>query len=962
GLSGAARCRCEEQLAHAPTFGGEERRQRPLHTKLRRRVTESTDSTEKAPAHPLQHQLSKPTSIHYLRLDLNHMHPSALKKLSAYSEGPDTRRHTECPAEEKSSKQLDYYSSVDDIIPKSFPAHEYNLQDCKDSEELPMISQPEQDGDNEYHQPMGRTVTNEEQNPDNTDELNTSKIHQELSVNCRDVSGGGLTACHIFTRTAEHSSSEPKFSSNHQCSKGKEQKSHGAHPRENQLTQRERPREGLHGPECRLEGGGDILGHMQMNEEGQDRVVSCRKEQPELSLSSRNREGAAKSLSTLTATKQNSRIPSYCYSECIPATIHQHQLKRFADTQSQQGAWQSRPLSLMLCRSTEDQTSGTTSMGTKQAEPSSEVEGLANLVQMSSETQNTSACSETSSFECVDVALETKDEVKRGLKTVPKRQIQLKRRDTAEDEGNENNCQTYKGLHPRDLLQRQHSTPAAINQGSHDRDQRAAQAERKQKLQKSFSLDETFCKTQVASSIITNILSKKMQHEQNLRSLDVSDKAFASVNVSNRTITREELATKPNDTPNREPQGESISSQKYCSSNSKKQPKPLGKNGLAPLLSGIGISQVHCSGTEITITSENEKAEKTSPREATLLLPNLNPRVRVSCDSAKGSSWNSSAATNVAICTQASVKTTPEESHTGQGFHEQHNITQISEMKNKEQKAGSMQSTLSPTNVACLISDLEAATEDSTTFKSDDSNVGKEQVKTQGQIPNLVIQTQGKPKAPMHVVRDMRSLVKNTYNMANKSQGDSSQGLDKTASLLQPPQHNLSNKGERKGSRQEEKTLLRKVTPPLPLDRRRDHSATRGRSTMAKPLVESGDKCHIVGYKKVSPIGVTKFASSNPTETLDGKVSIKKPEALVTDPNWTKTNRTELALQQEDSTNINKMVQEISTLSHKDELQYFSASTSGLDDQNRLTQDGLQTPCLQPRGAFSCPFNQTSFF
>ncbi len=210
-------------------------------------------------------------------------------------------------------------------------------------------------------------------------------------------------------------------------------------------------------------------------------------------------------------------------------------------------------------------------------------------MQMYSNTQNTSVCSESSSFECVDVALETTDEVNRGLKTVPKRQIQLKRRDTAEAHARENNNQTLQvantPVRARDIFQRQHSTPAAFNQESHVADQRSVQAERKQRLQKSFSLDETSSKTQMASCIITNVLSKKMQHEQNLHTLDFSDKAFASIKVNNRPTTTEECIylsgkdvyaenTKLNQsaTLKREAQRECSPAQKHCSVNSKHNP------------------------------------------------------------------------------------------------------------------------------------------------------------------------------------------------------------------------------------------------------------------------------------------------------------------------------------------------------------------------------------------------------
>ncbi|XP_067465209.1 nuclear factor of activated T-cells 5 [Thunnus thynnus] len=161
-----------------------------------------------------------------------------------------------------------------------------------------------------------------------------------------------------------------------------------------------------------------------------------------------------------------------------------------------------------------------------------------------------------SDFECVDVTMETqvKGQQVEGLKIkmVPKRQIQLKKRDAenidtdkqqmilkdgpaeggganSEVSANELLCPTIR--HRPDLLLRQHSMPAsfhphsttssnvdsysvyrgrvaAAGQGFH----MGGNSAPRQRLQKSFSLDET--KTKMASCIIKSVLSKKMQVEQ----------------------------------------------------------------------------------------------------------------------------------------------------------------------------------------------------------------------------------------------------------------------------------------------------------------------------------------------------------------------------------------------------------------------------------------------------------------
>ncbi len=1008
---------------------------------------------------------------------------TALCSLSEYSEALGDTTHTvstERPAEGGTFEFLDCVTTMESITSRSLITETTLSQDCKTQEEkgtevLPDVSQCDQEKSSTEralesepkHILSGTTATNVDlqsvkaafrnhvQKLDNSDELQLSG--EDSLVKPRDYFGGSRTVFHTNIRTAEeHSSPEPTFISNtilitpgrNQYSKGREQEHGGTEPKENHATQKQRPRERLSAP--RLERGGHILGHTEKEGEGQGRGVSCRKEQVELSVRSRNRKASANCISTLTASKQESSIPPHCYSERIPATRHQHQLQRLADTrtlekQSRQGVWQSRPLSCKLCSSswqpchTTDNTRKLTSMGTKLAEASSKVGGLVNQaqvrsscsetdymhvfssscrpssqssadenhnnwtddalsfkMQMYSNTQNTSVCSESSSFECVDVVLETTDEVNRRLKTVPKRQIQLKRRDTAEAHARENNNQTLQAanthVRARDIFQRQHSTPAAFNQESHVANQRSVQAERKQRLQKSFSLDETSSKTQMASCIITSVLSKKMQHEQIIRTLDDSDKDFVSLKVNNRTTTTEECiylsgkdvyaeTTKLNqsETLKREAQRECSPAQIHCSVNSKTQPKLVGKCGFNPLLSASGRSEVQGSGTEITVPSENKKAEKLSPREEVLRLPNLSPGGKLSCDSAKGRAWNSSAATNVAISTQVSVKTTLEECHTGQGIHKQHNMTLTNVPEKQEQQAGTMENTLSPTNIACLISDLEAKAVDNKIPQANESSVGKEQesgreeVKSSGQSEILSMQSQSKLKAmaPVHVVRDMRSLVKNTYNMSFKGTGESAHGIDGSSPFFQPSVHNLSNnkgEGKGKGYRPEEKPLVRKVTPPLSVDRRRDHSAQRGCSTKVVSPVESNDKSHTVGFTKVSPINLTKANScalSKPSETQDSQVGTSKPDIVVSDTNLKPTNSTYLAQQakEEASTDkptkgeLNKVEHEIAISSDKLfplALQYCPPTASSEQlDYGKVISDGLQTPCLPPRSQSS---------
>ncbi|XP_049896579.1 uncharacterized protein prob1 [Epinephelus moara] len=163
-----------------------------------------------------------------------------------------------------------------------------------------------------------------------------------------------------------------------------------------------------------------------------------------------------------------------------------------------------------------------------------------------------------SGFECIDVTMETqvKGSEGEGQKMVPKRLIQLKKKNNnaennteklqvilkdgpaegggaySEVSANELLCPTIH--HCPDLLLRQHSMPASLHTHSTTSsdvesyrvyrglvggaspgfaDGDVGMSAPRQRLQKSFSLDET--KTKMASCIIKSVLSKKMQVEQN---------------------------------------------------------------------------------------------------------------------------------------------------------------------------------------------------------------------------------------------------------------------------------------------------------------------------------------------------------------------------------------------------------------------------------------------------------------
>ncbi|XP_016130203.1 mucin-17-like [Sinocyclocheilus grahami] len=308
---------------------------------------------------------------------------------------------------------------------------------------------------------------------------------------------------------------------------------------------------------------------------------SYRGEQVELSFSARNRKGPAGHSPALSSRDPKSGIPARCYFESHPTTLQQQSQLRAQGSQQEnkggarrlqsaaQGKYSSAGFLLPEC------TGETSSMGSEFDEADNEVKWFTDLafrslsspqvdyldVYNSSHRSSTNVSQpstvdspgaiawmtyadlrgsalhendgssflprdsldpnkrfEMGSFECVDIALESKEESSRGKRTVPKRQIQLLRRNTDESKhkGNNENIfnspSTYR--RSKDALVRQHSTPAFVQQEVFKEVPDSPQNGRKKTLQKSVSLDDGSPKTQMASCIIKSVLSKKMQDVQ----------------------------------------------------------------------------------------------------------------------------------------------------------------------------------------------------------------------------------------------------------------------------------------------------------------------------------------------------------------------------------------------------------------------------------------------------------------
>ncbi|KAL2094858.1 hypothetical protein ACEWY4_009577 [Coilia grayii] len=701
--------------------------------------------------------------------------------------------------------------------------------------------------------------------------------------------------------------------------------------------------------------------------EGQGTVASCRVEQTELSVRDRNRKASASCIPTLTGDAHKSGILLHCYSECILATGQQHQpqsppeLRRW-QKQSSQVAWRSGVLPQKVSGSsrkgfsTTQQSSGKNNMGTKLSETDSEVKTLSNLpaktfswpdtnyldvnnltcrpstepctdsgfngwaednhcfklpMPFSPSQNNTSACSEASSVECIVVALETQEEVQRGsMKTVPKRQIQLKRKDTADLSAANGNHDDPKPQgappapsRPRDIFLRQHSTPAAFHQESHGPEQqRSVQAVRKQRLQKSLSLDETSSKTKMASCLIKNVLSKKMQHEQGVWSAEVQENAIATVKVqANGHVnyqpakeTSTEFITKMNSSssvstqhkvpshspPLKAPVG---SIKEHISVSSKTQQKPMIKHSFNPLHRALGRAEFQSDSPEITPVVDGKKAEKPIPRDEAVRLPCWSPGEKLSCDSAKGKDWKTSAVISKATGSQACVKATLEECGAGNGTlkqQQQHAKNQPAPKAwEKDVKKDKLCGTtdVPPQKIVSMLSDQEVSSDESLLPQTLEcfSGSGKEQQAEKGEIKlpvhfgNSSTHDKLKGIAPVHVVRDVRSLVKNTYNLSFRGSDDTPLGCEDGPGILKAVAPQCQRAGERGkvlGSGDKQRGKKAPISAPVQVEKIRDKSSQHDGPRGGLNKLDTG-------FTKVTPNNLFAASSCLESSAMEGMAS-----------------------------------------------------------------------------------------
>ncbi|XP_037531858.1 uncharacterized protein si:ch73-43g23.1 [Nematolebias whitei] len=395
---------------------------------------------------------------------------------------------------------------------------------------------------------------------------------------------------------------------------------------------------------------------------------------------------------------------------------------------------------------------------------------------------------ELGSFECIDVAVEREDcrRVRRG---VPKRQIQLKRKNTVEgkqDESSENSSPGVPAMvespsqegHSRGTFMRQHSTPAAMQEcrtsdGSAELDQ---QKIRQSKFQKSASMDETYSKTKMASCLIKNVLSKKMQstdrqpdEQANEEASLSSGSVVAPLKESPKPDSRDLSSSLQSDYSL---SSEGVSVRGESSTNEQtKLPKSYGvRCNTRPSSSSSGRS-VTFSLTDIGEDVSHRRSAKLSESEVKSELnlefecgSELTPG-REAINSANATAWDTGASSaSEATDTQARVTNRDQECENTEP-HKQvlqgdkgTSRTQEITVKSVEKKKASL-------NV-CLTPETE-----NKPFSPGVSNRQNEE-KTETHVEEKT-EDEGHEdnptKAPMHKVRDVRQLVKNTYSLSFKA-------------------------------------------------------------------------------------------------------------------------------------------------------------------------------------------------
>lgn len=428
---------------------------------------------------------------------------------------------------------------------------------------------------------------------------------------------------------------------------------------------------------------------------------------------------------------------------------------------------------------------------------------------------------EMGSFECVDVAVE-REETRKVRRGVPKRQIQLKRRNTAEikqDESSENSSPVVPTMvdspflqrRSKETLVRQHSTPAAMQERYHlePSPEPIGKNERKSKLQKSASLDETCTKTKMATCLIKSVLSKKMQSVD--KQTDRPEREEVDTASENKTPPPDSVVTPVKESSKMYPHNLSSSLQSDHSLSFEdlamrrereegREPSPRCevKQQNSPNATNIsltspqtGIDRTDSQSrrpnseetemrSELMMSFDSKKRERDYPRMGGEQADDSNRwEEREGGDSAKAAAGNTgpTAAATGASGMQDRVTNREQECE----FLGTEDHTQDSERSMYMSKTPEITFKASPspiekkkTSLSVSLTPEENKPEVQREVASPDVPLReREEERSEARVDAKTVEEEGsgynKVKVPIHKVRDVRRLVKNTYNLSFKA-------------------------------------------------------------------------------------------------------------------------------------------------------------------------------------------------
>ncbi|KAM3613152.1 uncharacterized protein V6R79_021614 [Siganus canaliculatus] len=402
---------------------------------------------------------------------------------------------------------------------------------------------------------------------------------------------------------------------------------------------------------------------------------------------------------------------------------------------------------------------------------------------------------EMGSFECIDVALEREDS-RKARRGVPKRQIQLKRKEEGKDESSENSSPGVPVMaeshslesHTRETFMRQHSTPAMQGCYTSERSPEHDQ-QRKPKLQKSASLDEAFTKTKMATCLIKNVLSKKMQSVD--KQPDGQGGEEESLVLEDSGPPTENIHTSPKPDPHH--LSSSLQSDYSLSSeglpvNTRDEAKPPKKIGVRPGNRPSSSSSSKSLNLSHTESEEADSQSRTATSQKSEVRPGLEPPFesektgvqqaddsktwdgREGGDSANTTARNTGAPSATGARSTRARATNKDQECENTESHKQPQMGEKSGYASKPQEITlkAVEKKKASLNV-CLTPEAENPPQASPSDRPRRERQEREEVS----VDERPEEEEGSNpvKVPIHKVRDVRRLVKNTYNLSFKATG-----------------------------------------------------------------------------------------------------------------------------------------------------------------------------------------------